>query len=46
VIALTASAMADSRERCLDAGMDDFLAKPYRSADLRRVIDVWLAPTG
>jgi len=38
VVALTASAMRGDRERCLDAGMDDYLAKPYRSEDLRATL--------
>jgi CheY-like chemotaxis protein/HPt (histidine-containing phosphotransfer) domain-containing protein len=41
VIAVTASAMAADRERCLDAGMDDYLTKPLRLEALRAMLNRW-----
>jgi two-component system, sensor histidine kinase and response regulator len=42
VVALTAHAMASDRERFLQAGMDDYLAKPIDEAELVRVLSRWL----
>jgi len=42
VIALTANAMEGDRERCLQAGMDAYLAKPYSGHDIARAIARWL----
>ena len=42
VIALTAHAMTGDRERCEDAGMNDYLAKPIRPAELGAVLERWL----
>jgi HPt (histidine-containing phosphotransfer) domain-containing protein len=43
IIALTAHAMAGDKQRCLDNGMDDYLAKPIKAAELQEVIGRWMS---
>ena len=44
IIALTANAMAGDRERCLAAGMDDYISKPMSKDDIGRVLNRWTQP--
>ncbi len=44
IIALTAGAFEEDRQRCIAVGMDDFLAKPVSMNDLATVIKKWLHP--
>jgi CheY-like chemotaxis protein len=46
IIALTANAMRGEAERCLQAGMDDYLSKPLQLATLRQLLARWLGSPG
>jgi HPt (histidine-containing phosphotransfer) domain-containing protein len=42
VIAMTASALAEDRERCMAAGMDDYITKPLAVSDLGQALSRWV----
>ncbi|MCB2096864.1 MAG: response regulator [Parvularculaceae bacterium] len=45
IIGVTAHALAGDRQRCIDAGMDDYLPKPVKPDALRRKLKKWAAPS-
>jgi len=45
IVALTANALSEERERCRAAGMNDYLAKPFRREELKTLLDLWVPTT-
>ena len=46
IVAMTARILDQARQQCLDAGMDDYLAKPFQEAELVSILSKWLKVNG
>jgi CheY-like chemotaxis protein len=44
MVAMTGNAMQGDREKCLEAGMDDYISKPVRLDDLQAALEQWGTP--
>ena len=42
IVAVTANTMIEDREKCFNCGMDDFIGKPYKVADLKETLSRWV----
>jgi CheY-like chemotaxis protein len=42
IVAMTANAFAEDRARCLECGMNDYIAKPFRIDDLAKILEKWI----
>ncbi|MFH1496330.1 MAG: CHASE domain-containing protein [Verrucomicrobiota bacterium] len=42
IVAVTANALQGDREKCLEAGMNDYMTKPFTIADIARTLDAWV----
>ncbi len=45
IIALTANAMSEDKQKCLDSGMDDYISKPFKKETLICALEKWMIPS-